>query len=351
MASTGQAKKRWMQPGKWFWLPKSILERGLSRRAINTYVALAYYSNGRTQKAFPSQRTLAKRLGASRETVHRAIKELETAGFVSKGYRRGNSCNYKLLDPTQSAVATTSVGALAATGGTVPASGAVKSGVMSVPKPFIKNGTTNPNHMQASGLSPQGAAPRLKQASTGQNITSGPPVTQPFAPAATSRGSLPAQPVNGQRLPLLKPIAWIKAADLHHGMTQLVLRFLQTPDQGVERDGKLWLLAFVEGVVKFCEQEWNWIPAEVPFPVKGTYLLPLDPEQQDEIKAFYAEANADAIAKAQWYLMKSGDKELTITVTSSEPFEYSERIPTRDEIGRMLPPGIGRKDGQASADP
>jgi hypothetical protein len=111
------------------------------------------------------------------------------------------------------------------------------------------------------------------------------------------------------------------------------------------------LLAFVEGIVKFCEQEWNWIPAEVPSLVKGTYLLPLDPEQQDEIKAFYAEANADAIAKAQWYLMKSGDKELTMTVTSSEPFEYSERIPTRDEIGRMLPSGIGRIDGQASADP
>lgn len=57
--------------------------RKLSGGAQRVYVALCCYADG-SGTCYPSQTTLAKMVGRTRENVNRSIRELVAAGFVKK---------------------------------------------------------------------------------------------------------------------------------------------------------------------------------------------------------------------------------------------------------------------------
>lgn len=68
-------------------LPMWVLEAGVSGNAVRAYAILASYANRETGEAFPSRKTMAKRLGVSVDTIDRGIKELEEAQAVTVAYR------------------------------------------------------------------------------------------------------------------------------------------------------------------------------------------------------------------------------------------------------------------------
>ena len=85
----------------WYWVSKSILShygRILKSSGLAVYNALASYANSKSQTCFPSQQTIADRIGLCRETVNRKIKILKKIRLV-KVIRNKDRCLYFLLKP------------------------------------------------------------------------------------------------------------------------------------------------------------------------------------------------------------------------------------------------------------
>lgn len=71
-------------PG-WLWIKYEVLtEYGptIGATGVAVYAALARFANNETQTCFPSQDTIAKMLGLTRQTVNKALDSLEKAGLI-----------------------------------------------------------------------------------------------------------------------------------------------------------------------------------------------------------------------------------------------------------------------------
>ncbi len=87
--------------GQFATVPHTFIEtRGLSTSARWLFVVLRYYTNGKTEVAFPSIQTLADTAGMKRHTVVRAIRELIAAGWLSRLKRYGKTAIYSIEIPS-----------------------------------------------------------------------------------------------------------------------------------------------------------------------------------------------------------------------------------------------------------
>jgi hypothetical protein len=78
-------------------IPKIIVEQlaDISPGAVKVYIALrSYKKNGGGGDCFPSSPKIIKRSGLSRETVKRALNELERCGFIVRHKSKGVSNRY-----------------------------------------------------------------------------------------------------------------------------------------------------------------------------------------------------------------------------------------------------------------
>jgi hypothetical protein len=68
-------------------LPTWLLDSSVSASAIRAYALLASYADNVTKRARPSRATLARRMGCSRDTIDRALRELVDVGALSRRKR------------------------------------------------------------------------------------------------------------------------------------------------------------------------------------------------------------------------------------------------------------------------
>lgn len=67
-------------------VPKEIYSRALSSKAVSVFVYLCDKAN-KNGECYPAVRTIANDLHISRSTVFRAIRELESAGLLTRQHR------------------------------------------------------------------------------------------------------------------------------------------------------------------------------------------------------------------------------------------------------------------------
>ena len=85
----------------WYWVSKSVLNqygRILKSSGIGVYSVLASYANSKSQTCFPTQKTIADRIGLCRETVNRKVKLLREKRLIRVKRLKGR-CLYFLLRP------------------------------------------------------------------------------------------------------------------------------------------------------------------------------------------------------------------------------------------------------------
>ena len=85
----------------WYWVSKSVLNQYgliLKSSGIAVYSILASYANSKSQTCFPTQKTIAERIGLSRRTVNRKVRVLKDLNLVKVRRTRGR-CLYFLLKP------------------------------------------------------------------------------------------------------------------------------------------------------------------------------------------------------------------------------------------------------------
>lgn len=85
----------------WYWVSRSVLNqygRILKGSGLGVYSVLASYANSNSQTCFPSQKTIADRIGLRRETVNRKIKLLRENRLIKVKRQKGR-CLYFLLRP------------------------------------------------------------------------------------------------------------------------------------------------------------------------------------------------------------------------------------------------------------
>lgn len=85
----------------WYWISRSILKQYghiLKPTGLAVYNVLASYANSKSQTCFPSQQTIADRIGLCRETVNRKVKLLGEKRLIRVKRLKGR-CLYFLLRP------------------------------------------------------------------------------------------------------------------------------------------------------------------------------------------------------------------------------------------------------------
>jgi DNA-binding MarR family transcriptional regulator len=85
----------------WYWVSKPVINhygRILRSSGIGVYNVLASYANSKSQTCFPTQKTIADRIGLSRKTVNRKVRILKDLKLVRVRKTRGR-CIYFLLKP------------------------------------------------------------------------------------------------------------------------------------------------------------------------------------------------------------------------------------------------------------
>jgi DNA-binding MarR family transcriptional regulator len=85
----------------WYWISRSILKQYgsiLKPTGLAVYNVLASYANSKSQTCFPSQKTIADKIGLCRETVNRKVKLLTENRLVRVKRLKGR-CLYFLLKP------------------------------------------------------------------------------------------------------------------------------------------------------------------------------------------------------------------------------------------------------------
>ena len=73
-----------MEPGKWYWVEKQVIQRYASKvgyLSTCVYHLLASMAD-QTQSCFPSQQYIANKLGCSRVSVSRSIQKLKDVGLI-----------------------------------------------------------------------------------------------------------------------------------------------------------------------------------------------------------------------------------------------------------------------------
>lgn len=88
------------QRPKFAMLPESLLRAEVGDRAVRLYAVLDRYANKDEDKAWPARETLAEWLHCSTDSVDRAVRDLESAGYLRVERRGGErqSNNYYLLE-------------------------------------------------------------------------------------------------------------------------------------------------------------------------------------------------------------------------------------------------------------
>ena len=61
-----------------------ISDESLSRNAKTVYMVLAFFSNSQTDKCYPTIATIQDKAGLTDKPVTKAIRELESAGWISR---------------------------------------------------------------------------------------------------------------------------------------------------------------------------------------------------------------------------------------------------------------------------
>jgi len=85
----------------WYWISRSILKQYghiLGPAGLAVYNVLASYANSKSQTCFPTQETIAERIGLCRETVNRKVKLLREKRLIRVKRLKGR-CLYFLLKP------------------------------------------------------------------------------------------------------------------------------------------------------------------------------------------------------------------------------------------------------------
>ena len=101
MPNGRENKIRNLRNGHWYWISRAVLKRYgviLKSSGLAVYNVLASYANSKSQTCFPTQKSIADRLGLCRETVNRKIKQLREIGLI-KRKRLNGPCLYFLLKP------------------------------------------------------------------------------------------------------------------------------------------------------------------------------------------------------------------------------------------------------------
>lgn len=84
---------------EWLWTSKNLLfHKSIDEKMYKVYSGLAAFANNNTQKAFPSILTLMQKLHMGRNTVIRALQQLEKGLFISVEREPGKSNVYSLLE-------------------------------------------------------------------------------------------------------------------------------------------------------------------------------------------------------------------------------------------------------------
>lgn len=92
-------KLRDIKDGDWYWVNKSIIfdyAKKINATGIMVYSLLACFAN-KNQSCFPSQKYISEKLGCSRATVNRTLKELEDKGLIRIEKIDKYRCAYHLL--------------------------------------------------------------------------------------------------------------------------------------------------------------------------------------------------------------------------------------------------------------
>lgn len=86
-----------LRNGHWYWIHKIVIEKYAEKIGVvglSLYNIYTYFSNNRTQKAYPEMRTITKLLGITRPTIDKYNKILEKNKLVkikrAKGRGRNN---------------------------------------------------------------------------------------------------------------------------------------------------------------------------------------------------------------------------------------------------------------------
>ena len=101
MPNGRENKIRNLRNGHWYWINRAVLKRYgriLKSSGLAVYNILASYANSKTQTCFPTQKTIADRIGLCRETVNRKVKLLRENRLVRVKQVKGR-CLYYLLKP------------------------------------------------------------------------------------------------------------------------------------------------------------------------------------------------------------------------------------------------------------
>ncbi len=91
---------RKLKAGDWYWMDKVVVQEYVPKigaMGVSVYSFLASMADN-SQRCFPSQKYVAERLGCSRSTVNKTVKNLEKHGLIRKEKRGGYRCRYILLD-------------------------------------------------------------------------------------------------------------------------------------------------------------------------------------------------------------------------------------------------------------
>lgn len=96
-----ESKIRSLGDKNWYWVSKAVLNRYgriLGGSGLAVYNVLASYANYKSQTCFPTQKTIADRIGLSRRSVNRKVRMLKKLNLVRVNRLQGR-CVYILLKP------------------------------------------------------------------------------------------------------------------------------------------------------------------------------------------------------------------------------------------------------------
>jgi DNA-binding transcriptional regulator YhcF (GntR family) len=99
MLNENNFETRDIKNGDWYWVNKSIIfdhANKIKANGIMVYSFLACHAD-KKQSCFPSQKYISEKLGCSRATVSRTLKELESNGLIRTERLDKYHCAYHLL--------------------------------------------------------------------------------------------------------------------------------------------------------------------------------------------------------------------------------------------------------------
>ena len=94
-------KVRRLEDKNWYWVSKEIVNKYgsiLKSSGLAVYNVLASFANSRSQTCFPTQQTIAEKIGVGLRTVSRKVRMLKNLNLIYVKRKRSR-CLYFLLNP------------------------------------------------------------------------------------------------------------------------------------------------------------------------------------------------------------------------------------------------------------